>query len=53
MDWNYLTLALLAFFGLLGLAVTLVITFLKQLPELADALRKAIDAFRGSGGPTA
>ncbi|WP_234443880.1 hypothetical protein [Streptomyces sp. NRRL B-24484] len=52
-DWNYITLVLLAIFSLLGLAVMLVIAFLKQLPELADALRKAIDAFSGPGGPAA
>ncbi|MFJ8628177.1 MULTISPECIES: hypothetical protein [Kitasatospora] len=53
MDWNALTLFLLAAFGVLGLVVTQLTALVKQLPELVDALRKLRESFRGRGGGTA
>ncbi|MDH6138514.1 hypothetical protein P3T35_000491 [Kitasatospora sp. GP30] len=49
MDWNAVTLFLLATFGTISLVTTQLITLAKQLPELVDALRKLRESFRGGG----
>lgn len=55
MDWNSLTLTVLAVFGLLSLVVTLLIQLIKQLPELIGAVREMMSALkpeREVEGPT-
>ncbi|MGW3336196.1 hypothetical protein ACWDCL_01780 [Streptomyces sp. NPDC001009] len=47
MDWNSLTLFLLALFSLLTLFVGLLVQFFKQLPELFQAIRDAWASFKG------
>ncbi|MET9107623.1 hypothetical protein [Streptomyces zhihengii] len=46
MDWNSLTLTVLAVFGLLSLVVTLLIQLIKQLPELIRAVREMLAALK-------
>lgn len=46
MDWNSLTLTVLAVFGLLSLVVTLLVQFIKQLPELIRAVREMLAALK-------
>ncbi|WP_225625573.1 hypothetical protein [Streptomyces werraensis] len=46
MDWNSLTLTVLAVFGLLSLVVTLLVQFIKQLPELIGAVREMMSALK-------
>lgn len=43
-NWNSLTLTVLAVFGLLSLVVTLLIQLIKQLPELIRAVREMLSA---------
>lgn len=47
MEWNSLTLYVLGLFGLLSLVATLLTSFFKQVPELADAVRAAWRSLRG------
>ncbi|WP_158711521.1 hypothetical protein [Streptomyces xylophagus] len=45
MTWNTASLFVLALFGFIGLCITLIVIFLKQLPELINAwqeMRQAI-----------
>lgn len=46
MDWNSLTLTVLAVFGLLSLVVTLLVQLIKQLPELIHAVREMMSALK-------
>ncbi|MFD8845815.1 hypothetical protein [Streptomyces pseudogriseolus] len=46
MDWNSLTLTVLAVFGLLSLVVTLLVQLIKQLPELIGAVREMMSALK-------
>lgn len=52
-DWNSVTLTVLAAFGLASVIVTQLVQFLKQLPELFRSIREAWSSLRsgGSGGP--
>jgi Sec-independent protein translocase protein TatA len=45
-DWNSLTLTVLAVFGLLSLVVTLLVQLIKQLPELIRAVREMLSALK-------
>lgn len=49
MDWNSLTLTVLAVFGLLSLVVTLLVQLVKQLPELIRAIREMLTALKPDG----
>ncbi|MFF7868976.1 hypothetical protein ACFZCT_21300 [Streptomyces qaidamensis] len=49
MDWNSLTLTVLAVFGLLSLVVTLLVQLIKQLPELIRAVREMLSALKPDG----
>ncbi|MFJ3547660.1 hypothetical protein [Streptomyces sp. NPDC090114] len=46
MDWNSITLTVLAVFGLLSLVVTLLVQLIKQLPELIGAVREMTSALK-------
>ncbi len=52
MDWNSITLTVLAIFGLLSLVVTLLVQFVNQLPDLFVAIRKVRAAARRGGRVT-
>ncbi|MGW4559924.1 hypothetical protein ACWEOV_40880 [Streptomyces sp. NPDC004365] len=49
MDWNSLTLTVLAVFGLLSLFVTLLVQLVKQLPELFRSIREARASLKPEG----
>lgn len=46
MDWNSLTLSMLALFGFLGLFVMLTIALFRRLPDLINEWRKVRRAWR-------
>ncbi|CAL9507567.1 hypothetical protein [Streptomyces sp. enrichment culture] len=51
MDWNSVTLLVLAVFGFLGLCVMLAVALLRQLPELFEAWHTARRSLRGPSEP--
>ncbi|GAA1687058.1 hypothetical protein [Streptomyces yatensis] len=53
MDWNAITLTVLAVFGLLSLFVTLLIQLVNQLPDLFQAVRRALSALKSGEDDTA
>ncbi|MEV6055207.1 hypothetical protein [Streptomyces sp. NPDC052107] len=53
MDWNAITLTVLAVFGVLSLFVTLLTQLVNQLPDLIKAARRALSALKPGDDDTA
>ncbi|MGW5129462.1 hypothetical protein ACWEQ7_36535 [Streptomyces sp. NPDC004069] len=53
MDWNAITVTVLAVFGVLSLFVTLLTQLVNQLPDLIKAVRRALSALKPGDDDTA